>query len=1164
MSDLIFEQIYHRSSSGIAVVSLQAGAKIRCNPALCRMFGYTEEELASLRYGDPMMPGGEYTSDPSSIVAFLLSIPGEECIKEKRFIRKDGGLLWTQLHLFMIREQPDGDPSCLVVEMTDITNRKLAEEKLRESEHLYRLITENSPDMISLSKPDGTLLHISPSVEQLLGYSVEEVIGQKRPLFYHPDDALDVTQYGEYNSFGKVFTRRVRHKDGRYLWIESSCKVMRDEEGDLQQIMTIARDVSERKKHEDMLAKAQHLARMGSWECETGTGRLTVSKELRHIFWIDEEEGDSPRHGSSDPDLFLSRMEPGDRERFLEVLCQSVEDGISGQMVIRIMNGDNLKYIDCHWEAVKDENGRMLSVSGIMQDVTEHHQMEEKLRVSERNYRLISENSLDFISRNAVDGYATYLYASSICLPMYGYTPEEMTGTRGIDYIHPDDVDKVKHYLEECTRGKENLPILFRFLCKDGTYMWTETTIRLVYSEERQAFEIIAVSRDARERKQYEMRLEESQNRYKSLFEYNPSAISAMDLLGRTLSVNSSMEYLTGYSYSDLLMSFFTEVIDTDELEYVSERFRRAAGGIAQTFESRIVHRDGHIVEASVILVPILVDGVVVGVFSITSDITEHKRHLRQIEKLSYEHALILNSVSEGIFGIDMEGKTIFINPAAANMLGYGPGEWAGRSHEGPIQLTRLSGEYAGEQTSLIQTLSEIGMYDEREGVFWRQDGSSFLAKYRMTPLYDNGERKGTVVVFRDITEEKEIRRAKESAEQADRAKSEFLAIMSHELRTPMNGIIGMTDLLKDTELDEEQRGYAEIISQSGESLLHILNEVLDFSKIEAGMMTLELKEVDLRNVLQGVRDLFYPKVADKKLHLSYSIDPELPETLITDEARLRQILVNLVGNAVKFTERGKISIDAKLGAALDYSRIIVQFTVTDTGIGIPEDRQGLLFQSFTQLHPSINRKYGGTGLGLAISKKLSELLGGTIGVDSREGEGSSFYFTVEALLPGGAPASGAGKSEDKKAGKHLAANSIAGGQYGPLSILVAEDHPVNRHLLGTYLRKRGYLADIVEDGEQAVRAVQLKDYDLVFMDIQMPVMDGLEAAALIREKHGSRPAIVAVTAFARKEDREMCMKAGMQDFISKPIHSDELDRVLKQWAPGSAMTGKAISKERE
>lgn len=194
----------------------------------------------------------------------------------------------------MIREQPDGAPSCLVVEMTDITNRKLAEEKLRESEHLYRLITENSPDMISLSKPDGTLLHVSPSVEQLLGYSVDEVIGKKRPLFYHTDDALDVTQYGEYNSFGKVFTRRVRHKDGRYLWIESSCKVMRDEEGDMQQIMTIARDVSERKKHEDMLAKAQHLARMGSWECEAGTGRLTVSKELRHIFWIDEEEGGSP------------------------------------------------------------------------------------------------------------------------------------------------------------------------------------------------------------------------------------------------------------------------------------------------------------------------------------------------------------------------------------------------------------------------------------------------------------------------------------------------------------------------------------------------------------------------------------------------------------------------------------------------------------------------------------------------------------------------------------------------------------------------------------------------------------------------------------------------------------------------------------------------------
>ncbi|MDT3426975.1 PAS domain S-box-containing protein [Paenibacillus forsythiae] len=914
MSDLLFEQVYLRSSSGIAMISLEDGTMTRCNPALCRMFGYSEEELMAIRYGDHMLPDEDCASDPSSVLAFLLAQPGEESYQEKRFTRKDGGLLWGKLHLFLIRNTPEGEPDCLVVEMTDITNRKQAEEKLRDSE---------------------------------------------------------------------------------------------------------------------------------------------------------------------------------------------------------------------------------------------------------RNYRLISENSLDFISRNAVDGFATYLYASSICLSMYGYTPEEMTGTRALDYIHPDDLGMMKHYLKDCVSGKGNPPILFRFLRKDGTYMWTETTIRHVYSEEKQDYEIIAVSRDARGRKQYEMRLEESQTRYQSLFEYNPSAISVMDLLGRMLSVNSSMEYMTGYTRSDLLMSQFTEVIDSDELDYVSERYRRAAGGIAQTFESRIVHRDGHIVEVSVIFVPILVDGEVAGVFSITSDITEHKRHLNQIEKLSYEHALILNSVSEGIFGVDMEGRTMFINPAAADLLGYGPGEWTSRSHDDPIQLMRLSGEYAGEQASLLAMFSESGMHDEREGVFWRQDGSSFLVNYRMSPLYDKGVRKGTVVVFRDITEEKEIRRAKESAEQADRAKSEFLAIISHELRTPMNGIIGMTDLLKDTELNEEQRGYAEIISQSGESLLHILNEVLDFSKIEAGMMTLELKEVDLRSVLQGVSDLFFPKVADKQLSLGYIIDPELPETLITDEARLRQILVNLVGNAVKFTNSGRIDIEVRLGAVRNPSRIIVLFTVKDTGIGIPEDRQGQLFQSFTQLHPSINRKYGGTGLGLAISKKLAELLGGTIGVDSREGEGSSFYFTIEAVLPGGAEPSAA-EAEESNAGEPAGPESSSGGRYGPLSILIAEDHPVNRYLMKTFLQKRGYYPDFAEDGEQAVRSVSSKDYDLIFMDIQMPLMDGLEATALIREKHGPRPVIIAVTAFARKEDREMCLKAGMQDFISKPIHGDALDRVLKQWGPGNRLTGRAMLSESE
>ncbi|WP_151736157.1 PAS domain-containing hybrid sensor histidine kinase/response regulator ['Paenibacillus yunnanensis' Narsing Rao et al. 2020] len=772
-----------------------------------------------------------------------------------------------------------------------------------------------------------------------------------------------------------------------------------------------------------------------------------------------------------------------------------------------------------------------------------------ELTMLRQEERLISEYSRDFISRNAADLHATYLYASPASLQMFGYTPEEMVGSRGMDYVHPEDELKVRDYLRLIREGRRLEPVVFRFRCKDGSYIWTETTLRYTYEDAEGPSEVIGITRDISERKQYELQLQQSENRYKSLFDYNPAAVSAMDCSGRILSLNESLRRLTGYSCESLQMSGYSDIMDPSELDFVAGRFAAAAEGMAQTFESRIIHKDGHAVDVGIVYVPIMEVSKAVGVFAIISDITDRKRHLDQIEKLSYEHALILNSVSEGIFGMNLQGETVFINPAASAMLGYGLKELERGGRLNTIGQTWLAGEpFPGVRHSAEEWLLEHLSYEEKEGVFWRQDGSSFLVSYRMTPLFDNGVRKGAVVVFRDITEEKAIMRAKESAEQADRAKSEFLAIMSHELRTPMNGIIGMADLLAGTEMNEEQQYYTAIITKSGNQLLHIINEVLDFSKVEAGMMTLEPQTVELRQVMQNVSEIFYPRVKEKGLTLRMEPDPALPPLVVTDEGRLRQILVNLVGNAVKFTEEGEITVKAAAVSAAAPHQVTLKFTVTDTGIGIPEGSQKLLFQSFSQLHPAINRKYGGTGLGLAISKKLAELLGGAIGVDSVPGEGSEFYFTVSAALPREESGFVPGYYSQPLAASSSAVKSA--GQYGPLSILIAEDHPVNLELLKTYLRNLGYAADEAANGRAAVEAALSRRYDLIFMDIQMPVMDGIEATRKIRGELGLHPVIVAATAFARHEDRDICLKAGMQDFISKPIRTADLERVLREWTP--------------
>ncbi|GKS11264.1 hypothetical protein YDYSY3_22640 [Paenibacillus chitinolyticus] len=323
--------------------------------------------------------------------------------------------------------------------------------------------------------------------------------------------------------------------------------------------------------------------------------------------------------------------------------------------------------------------------------------------------------------------------------------------------------------------------------------------------------------------------------------------------------------------------------------------------------------------------------------------------------------------------------------------------------------------------------------------------------------------------------------------------------------------------------------------------------------------MVINREPFDVRSVLNHVAELFHPKAAERGIRLTYELDGSIPSTLIGDEGILRQIIVNLVGNAIKFTGKdGHVSISAKLDKIPGRSDAVLQFFVRDTGIGIPADKQSQLFQSFTQLHPTINRKYGGTGLGLAICKKLVELLGGAIGVDSQVNVGSTFHFVLPFELPGESPApySVPEKTQRSKPASSLVSGRESGAlpspKFGPMKLLVTDDNPVNRLLLITLLKKLGYEADYAENGAEALQAVRSDTYDMVFMDLQMPEMDGFETTAAIRRLKGeaSRPAIVAVTAFAQKEDMQMCLASGMNDFISKPVFAPEVERVLKIWSP--------------
>ncbi|MBY3622061.1 PAS domain S-box protein [Acinetobacter sp. CUI P1] len=519
-------------------------------------------------------------------------------------------------------------------------------------------------------------------------------------------------------------------------------------------------------------------------------------------------------------------------------------------------------------------------------------------------------------------------------------------------------------------------------------------------------------------------RLLSEESAYKSLYDHHPNLVFVLDRQGRCVGTNRTfyLDSSAETSFQDIGLTSLKKIYFVDVAN-----FEAALKGNSSSFELQDLN-DPKADAVRGNFIPITIDKEIVGVFAIIQvdygnyhmyseglkdwlnaladsfhtklsgkaepEITLKPTFAAKIE--DKRASLILNSVSAGIFVLDNMGRTLFINREGADMLGYQPTELVGlKLMEYIHQIQGDGSRYSTPDCQISLTIADGIIRWKDDEIFWRKDGTSFFVNYRVSPLMDEGMIAGAVIAFSDITNAKEIIRAKESAEQAAQAKSDFLAMMSHEIRTPMNGMIGMSDLLLETDLGEEQRGYVEILRSSSYTLLQILNDILDFSKMEVGKMPLQSESFELREMISDIIDLFTPKAEEKKLALRWWADTSVPTTILADPIRLRQVIVNLVGNALKFTEHGSVTLSVKNIPLSDSKEYLLEFSVRDTGVGIADNKLNLLFQSFSQLHPTINRKYGGTGLGLAICKQLVELMGGTIFVESEENKGSTFRFML-------------------------------------------------------------------------------------------------------------------------------------------------------------------------
>ncbi len=635
--------------------------------------------------------------------------------------------------------------------------------------------------------------------------------------------------------------------------------------------------------------------------------------------------------------------------------------------------------------------------------------------------------------------------------------------------------------------------------------------------------------------------------------EQAPASVVITDADGTIAWVNPWFCRTTGYSREEALGKT-PRILKSDihPASFYEEMWRTISSG--RTWHGELCNRrkDGSLYWEHATISPVLdAEGRVTHYVAVKFDVTARHRAQEELAESERRHRTIVETMMDGLLIVDERGRALFVNPAAARMLGLPAGELIGRDL---TEFVRPGHERVIEEE---RARRRAGLASTYELPIRTATGEDRLFLLSAAPLAcrDTDERR-TVIVVRDVTEQRredeELRRAREEAIAASRAKTEFLANVSHEIRTPMNAILGLSALLLDSPLDPEQREHVRDIRAAAEGLLTLIGDILDVSRLEAGRF--EFREVAFRplEVLAEVARILRPRARGKGLHLGTRFDGGEECVLLGDPWRLRQVLINLVGNAVKFTDEGAVQVELRL-VPEEGGRCRLRLEVRDTGPGIPPEVGARIYEPFRQANGAPNRRHGGTGLGLAITRRLVELQGGTISHESEPGWGTVFRVEIPYRV---------GKVEQLRDRETSVAGELAAQPANPLRVLLVEDHPVNAKVAARLLERRGHRVTVVGDGREALEELRREGtaIDVVLMDVQMPGMDGLEATRRIRAGEAGetvrRVPIVALTAHAMREDEERCLAAGMDAYLAKPLDPQALFRAVEGLARVAEMAG--------
>ncbi|UOQ70230.1 PAS domain S-box protein [Hymenobacter cellulosilyticus] len=871
------------------------------------------------------------------------------------------------------------------------------------------------------------------------------------------------------------------------------------------------------------------------------SGLVYVSPRLREIFGI-------VLTPEQDLDQFI---DPQDRPRWKAAIQQARHQGDNWTFEGRLLvPGQPVRW--CRGTAVRsltDAEGSLHS--GILVDITDLKRAEEALRVNEQRWQLAMERfgdgAWEFNYQTGEE------YFSSAYRAMLGYSEEEFAKLQQtwLSHVHPDDIAISLQASDAYLSGREPIYAVERRLrCQNGEYKWVLTR-GLVTKVDAEGKPLImtGVHTDISAIKAANAAVEASRLRLSTTIANFQEGILLVDEHHRVMLANEAICRLFNTMVSG------AELVGLDARlfgQQAKNRLRDEAGFVARydqlIRQQQLVTgeifalKDGRTLEGD--FVPIHIDEQYIGYLWKFQDITERQISEDKLRRREEKYRSIIEYMKLGLVEMDANGVITYVNQAFCDITGFESDEFL---HQQAMQRV-----VSPEDLQLLKQKTADrarGISDTYELTITSKSGQRKWLLISAAPVYNDArEVYGSISITLDITDRKELehnlRTAKESAEESARSKELFLANMSHEIRTPMNAILGMGQLLAKTPLDAEQQNYLRAIATSGENLLVIINDILDLSKIGASQLFIERIGFSLTTLLQQIEKSLHFKAEEKGLRFLIQTDAQVPQVLLGDPYRITQVLLNLAGNSIKFTEKGEVSVACELLRQLP-GHVELRFTVADTGIGIDAEFLGNIFQEFSQEDSSVTRKFGGTGLGLSISRSLVNLMGGEITIVSQKNEGTRSSFTL--LLPVGT---------EKDLPHKAAITADIRERLRGKRVLLTEDNSFNRQIAKGFLQNAALQVTEAENGAVAVELARHQAFDLILMDVQMPVMNGLEATAQLRETLSLTTPIIALTANAIKGEREKCLRAGMNDYLSKPFQEDDLLKVISYWTLGEPLVG--------